>query len=283
MNFEKLRDMESFTDAMFNRIFFFQERNHPAWDPRRPFAERIKDLPLHFLIFNNADRDPAVYSHTIAPYYPLRDEMQKMAYYAKQVADEPVVADLHAGNGFIGSLIAREGVKVIGISDPQAKRNQIESFYDPDCYQIKETTISEIDFPIDVVFSSWMPSETNVTPDIVKLEPKLIIYTYTEHVDDNGVHQTGTPDVFNNLPDRYQLVDAWSLKRPRDLLHEVWPDLTPSLEETRHTRIYADEPYHGLARPETLAAQEPFDWERELEIAILALEAKNSLRAQGII
>ena len=157
MSYEKLRDMGSFTDAMFNRIIAFQERRHSAWNPALPFAERIKDLPLHYLIFSNADRDPARYRHTVAPYYPLRNEMRRIAGYARLVADKPVVADLDCGNGFIGSLIAREGVRVIGVRDPHGKPNQIEDFHDAGCYEVRQSTIADIDFPLDVAFSSWMP------------------------------------------------------------------------------------------------------------------------------
>jgi hypothetical protein len=65
--FAALKDMESFTDAMFNRIVAFQEKIHPAWNSERSFDDRIKDLPLHALVFSNPDRDPAQFAHTIAP------------------------------------------------------------------------------------------------------------------------------------------------------------------------------------------------------------------------
>ena len=54
--YEKLRDMEFFSEDMFNRIIEFQERLHPAWNSALPFAERIKGLPLHALVFSNPDR-----------------------------------------------------------------------------------------------------------------------------------------------------------------------------------------------------------------------------------
>lgn len=283
MTFEKLREMESFTDDMFNRIVEFQERKHPAWDPEQPFDERIRNLPLHYLIFSNADRDPAKYSHTVAPYYPLHEETRKIAAYARLVADEPVIADLHAGNGFVGSLIAREGVRVIGVRDPQAKPNQIEDFYDEDCYEVCRMALMDIDFPFDVAFSSWMPANENWTPVILRHKPKLIVFVYTEHIDNSGRPQTGTPEAFTSLPDNYRPIDAWSLTRPRDVLHEVWPDLTSNIEETRHVRIYAAEPYHDIQLPEDFDFGEPYDWERELEMALLALEAKNTLRSQGAV
>ena len=129
--FQKLRGMDSFSEELFNRIFSFQEKKHPAWDVNHPFAERIRDLSLHNLIFSNPDRDPQKFGPTVAHYYPLREENRALAHYIRHVSQSPVVLDLHGRNGFIGSLLAREGIKVIGLRDPSEKPNQISDFYDP--------------------------------------------------------------------------------------------------------------------------------------------------------
>ena len=139
--FEKLRDMEAFTEAMFNRIFEFQQKLHPAWNSELPFDERIKNLPLHYLVFSTADRDPKLFGPTVAPYYPLREEMRKIAWYARQVAQQPLVCDICCGNGFIGSLLGHEGIKVTGTRDPQERPNQIADFYDPACYEIHNSKL----------------------------------------------------------------------------------------------------------------------------------------------
>lgn len=280
--FEKLRDMESFSDAMFNRIVAFQERLHPAWDSVRPFAERIADLPLHALIFSNPDRDPATHAHTIAPFYPLREEMRQIAYCARQVAQQPVVCDFHSRNGFLGSLLGREGVSVIGIHDPADKPNQIADFYDDAVFTRSAANYQNVDFAFDVAFSAWMPAGLNRTPEIVQYRPKLVVFIHTDHVDESsGRPQTGTMDAFRELPPHYRLVAAWSITRPQDLLHEIWPDLTPSIEETRHVKIYADEPYHGIDVGAELPPAEPYDWEQELDMALTALEAKAYMREKG--
>ncbi len=281
MNFEKLRDMEAFTDEMFNNIIAFQEKEHPAWNAELPFQARLRNLPLHYLIFSNPDRDPAVYGPTVAHYYPLRREMQTIAAYARQVADQPVVCDLHARNGFIGSLLAQEGLKVIGLRDSGDKPNQIGAFYDPPHYELREQP--GIDFPFDVAFSSWMPAGTNITPDLIRHRPKLVVYVFTRHLDEvSGRPQTGTATAFGDeLPPGYKRIDEWDVTRRENLLREVWPDLTGNIEETRHVRVYADEGYHHIAKDATLAAAAPYDWERELEMAELAYEAKQRLRAQG--
>jgi len=280
--FEKLKHMEAFSEAMFNRIVSIQEKDHAAWDETKPFAERIKDIPLHALIFSNPDRDPVEFANTIAPFYPLRGEMQQIAHCVRQVAENPVVCDLHAGNGFIGSLLAREGVKVVGLRDPTAKPNQIANFYDADKYTLKEQAVAAIDFEFDVAFSAWMPSGQNLTPEIVKHKPKLIVFFYTEHTDEvNNVPQTGTPEAFTALPENYALIAEWSITRPKDCLHEVWEELTPSIEEVRHIKIYANTPWQDIDLGKGLEPAEPYDWETELDMVLTALNAKAHLRSQG--
>jgi hypothetical protein len=278
--FDKLRHMEAFSEAMFNRIIDFQEKQHRAWDDSLPFAERIRDLPLHALVFSNPDRDPAHYAATVAPFYPLRGEMQQLAHIIKQLGAEPRVCDLHPGNGFVGSLLAREGVTVSGWRDPAAKPNQIASFYDADVYQWHEDGLTGRDW--DVVFSAWMPSGVNMTPDIIAAAPKLIIFVHTDHVDESTeLAQTGTAEAFTGLPANYQQILDWTIERPVDLFHEVWPDLTPSIAEIRRVRVYADKAWQSLDVGDGLEPQEPYDWEKELDMAVTAYQAKQLLRDQG--
>lgn len=278
--FLPLRNMESFTEDMFNRIIAFQERQHPAWDETKFFDERITGLPLHYLVFSNPDRDPALFGPTVAPYYPLREELRTLVYLARQVAAQPVVLDAHAGNGFIGSLLAREGIDVIGVREPTAKPNQIRNFYDPRFYSLREMNLNRIDFPVDVAFSSWMPAGTNVTADLLSFRPKLVIFIYTEQTDSEGRPLTGTPEAFNALPGTYALLAEWDITRPKDLFKEIWPDLTGSPELVRRVRVFADAPYHDL-QLEGLQPATPYPWEKELEMTLLALEAKERLRLDG--
>lgn len=283
VDFEKLRDMEAYTNALFNRIIALQEKEHAAWQPQAPFEERIHGLPLHALIFSNPDRNPATTGPTVAPFYPLREEMKKIAHYAKQVALEPLVCDFACGNGFVGSLLAREGVRVIGVRDPNAKRNQIADFYDPQCYELRTHPLDQVDFAFDVAFSAWMPAGINLTPTLLASRPKIVVYIYTDHVDaSNGRPQTGVPEAFVDLPAGYALIDTWSVTRPADLLHQAWPDLTPNIEETRHVRIYADTPYHGIHARAYAAPAMGYDWEQDLDMATTVLAAKAHLKAKGV-
>jgi hypothetical protein len=278
--FAPLKNMDSFTNEMFNRIIAFQEKEHPAWNDALDFDARITGLPLHNLIFSNPDRDPKLFGPTVAAYYPLREEMQKLAAYARQLSATPRVYDWFPGNGFIGSLLAREGLSVLGIKDNNVKDNQIPSFYDKGCYQFCQR--NDLADHCDMILASWMPSQFNPTPDMLALRPKLITYVYTEHVDESsGQHQTGTSDMFDALAEGYRLLDSWTIHRPKNLLHEIWPDMTPSIEEMRITRVYVanDLPLEKL---HTIASKPPYDWEADLHMALLALEAKQELRARGM-
>jgi len=276
--------MDTFSEEMFNRIIAFQERQHPAWNATLPFAERIKGLPLHYLVFSNPDRDPARMGPTVSHIIPLRDEMRRIAAYARQVAKAPVICDLHAGNGFVGSLLAREGVKVIGVREPDSKPNQIKDFYDHDSYELREQSVDAIDFPFDVAFSCWMPAGKNYTPQIIKHNPKLIVFIHTKHFrEKTGEPQTGVPEAFTELPSpRYQLIHEWGMTRPKDLFYDVWPDLTPSIEETRYVKVYADQDYQHIEVDDDQPSADPYDWEQELEMALLARQAMEHLRAQGM-
>lgn len=278
--FELLKNMEEFTNDMFNRIIAFQEKDHPAWNSTLDFGTRIRGLPLHNLIFSNPDRDPQQFGPTIAQYYPLRHEMQKLAAYALQLAEDPVVYDWFPANGFIGSLLGREGLSVRGVLENQTKPNQITTFYDAGCYRFENR--SALNANCDVVLASWIPAELNPTPDILTLKPKLIAYVYTEHThEQSGRRQTGSDDMFDALTTNYQLLDSWTVTRAKDLLHEIWPDMTPSIEETRITKVYVRQDI-DLQKIHSLTPDTPYDWELELQMATLALEAKHELRARGM-
>lgn len=283
MNFEPLREMEAFTNAMFDRIIAFQEGDQAAWKEDAAFDERIKGLPLHALVFSNPNRDPAKFGPTVSHFYPLREEMMRIAHFAQQLGENSTVLDVHTRNGFVGSLLAREGARVIGLRSSEEKPNQIKNFFDKENFELREGTLADIDFEVDIALSSWMPAGENMTPEILKLKPKMIVFIYTEHKDtSNDTPQTGTPEAFENLPEQYKLIDHWMIRRPKDLFHEIWPDLTPSIEEERHVKIFADEPYQNIKIPQADEDYALYDWEQELRMALLAHEAKNHLRAQGV-
>jgi hypothetical protein len=231
--------MSTFTEDMFNRIIAFQEKEHPAWDNSLTFEERIKGLPLHNLIFSNPDRDPAVYGPTVAPYFPLREEIQKIAHYTKQVSQagstNPEMCDLYPGNGFIGSLIGREGIHVTGIKRISDKPNQIESFADTHCYSYSN----------------------------------------------NPVDEQICNEMLATLSSDYRLLDQWESHRPKNILHDVWPDMTPSIAETRQVHIYAHSSADKIKPIKSLPPSQPYDWEKDFQMALLALQAKREVQSRG--
>lgn len=294
VNFEPLREMESFTKEMFNRIIDFQEKEHHAWNTNLSFNARIKGLPLHNLIFSNPDRNPATHSATVAAYYPLREEMQKIAFYVRQLADKPVVCDIYPGNGFIGSLLGREiasdtrseNPEVIGLENNTAdiKPNQIESFLDAEHFAFRSEPFSELkdELDFDAALVSWPPANSNPSTELVLRQTKLIIYIFTQHVDEKTQQrQTGSEEMLAALADDYHLIDSWHVNRPKDILHDIWPDMTPSIAETRHVHIYAHNSVDDLQPAQGLAPLQSYDWEKDLQMALLALQAKQEVQNRG--
>ena len=128
-----------------------------------------------------------------------------------------------------------------------------------------------------------MPSGLDITEEIAKINPKLVVYIFTKHTSqENGEPQTGTASSFGeHLPSSYKLIDEWAVTRQKDLLHEIWPDLTGNLEETRFVRIYANSGYHDLQIDDADIEVKGYDWENDLLMAETALEAKNKMQQQG--
>ncbi len=260
--------MESFTEDMFNRIIAFQEKNHHAWNSNLSFDARIKGLPLHNLIFSNPDRDPEKFSATVAPFYPLREEMQKIAFYVRQLANSPVVCDIYPGNGFIGSLLAREGLKLLGLQHhtPHNKPNQIASFFDAEHFSYSKKPLAQLTF--DAALISWPPAHSNPSKALAQRKTKLLVYIFTEHTDPTTQQrQTGSDEMLSTLTGSYRLVDSWEVIRPKDILHSIWPDMTPSIEETRHVHIYAHNSVDDLQTPQAIPPAQSYDWEKDLQMA----------------
>jgi len=282
MNFEKLREMESFTQDMFNRILAFQDKEHAAWDESLDFSQRINNLPLHYMVFSNGDRNPDTHGPTVNHFYPLRNEMQTLANYINQLGAGVQVTDVEARNGFVGSLLAREGISVTGLRSNDEKPGQIENFYDASCYKITPGDISTLD-KTDVVFSSWLSADKDLSQDILRLNPSMVIYIYSE-TKDPETHKmlTGTENSFGEgLGDAYRILDEWQIERPEDLFHAIWPDLTPSPTETRHTRVLVRADIDISQQRIDAGIQHGYDWEKELDMALTAHIAKAEVEKRG--
>ena len=286
--YEPLRNMESFTEDMFNRIIDFQEKKHHAWNTNLSFEVRIKDLPLHNLIFSNPDRDPATHSATVAPYFPLREEMQKFAFYIRQLGDNPVVCDLFPGNGFIGSLLGRElstetgSGTVTGLENfaPESSPNQIESFFDANHFNYSSKPFGQLE--CDAALVSWPLSGSNPSTELIRQQTQLVIYIFTQHADEKTLQrQTGSDEMISTLDEHYRLIDSWDVVRPKDILHDIWPDMTPSIEETRHVHIYAHHSVGELLPAQALPPAQCYDWEKDLQMTLLALQARTEVQGRG--
>lgn len=83
------------------------------------------------------------------------------------------------------------------------------------------------------------------------------------------------------LAENYRLVDNWEINRPKDILHDIWPDMTPSIAETRHVHIYAHNSVDDLQPAQGLSPVQPYDWEKDLQMSLLALQAKHEVQGRG--
>ena len=304
--FLALRDMESFTEDMFNRIISFQEKQHPAWDTGADFEQRIRGLPLHYFIFSSPDRDPVQFGPSVAHYYPLTEEIHKLAHYIKYSQATSVV-DMYPGNGLVGSLLARELARqlpaatsspksriqksvlqeprVHGLAYNNIKPCQIDSFFDQEHYRLhdRQEDFEQYRADCDVIFASWIPSGLNPSSEMLRQQAKLIIYVGTDHINtETGQRQVGDERMLQDLDPQYTLWSQWSTTRPKDVLHEIWPDMTPNIEEVRTTHVFARNDMTP-APPFKFSPESPlFDWELELDMALLAREAKQLLQIRGL-
>jgi len=280
--FNALKDMQQFTEDMFNRIIDFQEKKHVAWDESAPFSQRIDKLPLHYFIFSNYDRDPVKQGPTLAHYYPLKKEMYKLAQYLHCAGCREVI-DYYPGNGLLGSLLGNAAqMPVIGLGFNNKKPSQIENFYDRQWFHMVSETRNYSPGAATGYFVSWTPSGCNPVPEIVKHKPRLIIFVGSQHINaETGECQVGISNMLDDLPD-YQLWDSWEIVRPENLLHKIWPDMTQNIEEVRQVHVFAaNEIDLKQTRNEEPSSQNAthsgYFWERELYMAELAAEAMDSL------
>jgi len=282
--FSPLKDMQQFTENMFNHIIDFQEKKQLAWDESAPFPQRLENLPLHYFIFSNYDRDPATQGPTLAHYYPLKKEMHKLAHYLHCAGCIEVI-DYYPGNGLLGSLLAREArLPAKGLAFNNKKPSQIENFYDSNCYQMfpQATTIAPGDK--SAYFVSWTPSGSNPVAELLAQKARLIIFVGSNHVNpQTGERQVGVDNMFDGLQDSYQLWDSWEIVRAENLLHKIWPDMTPNIEERRQVHVFANnqiaankQDYVDLEQNQQAA--NVYCWESELQMAELAAEAMESLK-----
>ena len=119
-------------------------------------------------------------------WFPRKRDIEVMRDFSRGVSegkDEPFLLDAGGGNGFLSYLLAMEGLKVVSL-DPnrelveKAKRTYAHknlSFEIGTLEDAKDEFKKEGKRP-DIIVSSWMPYEVNLTPDIHEIRPRGIVY-----------------------------------------------------------------------------------------------------------
>lgn len=249
-------------ERILQNILQFQSMNHSAWDPEEEFSVRIKDLPLYYLEFNHPRRNQATQSVTVTHYVPCRREMMALSQIVRAFNQDFRICDVGCGNGFLGSLLAREGLNVFGIDDRSYKQPQISSFYDRKCYEILETSLSDPKISFDGAFCSWMTPGTNLTPEIIAKKPYLIIHVFSPDRQSNGSPTTGVPEAYV-YPVRYKLIAGWVSKVPRDYFLPLNSNLSGNLRKTRVVCVYAHVDLNPIARIHPFDFVGTYDWDIE--------------------
>lgn len=254
-----------FAIDMLTGISAFQLHQSPAWDEARTFDERIGRLPLYALEFNNHDRDNKRHGPTIAHFAPDRREMIALANTIRSIGSSPRVLDIGCGNGFIGSLLAREGVSVTGIDDHSWRQPQIAHFYDPQLYSLRAPqSLEDFNDHFDVAFCSWMLPDSNLTPLLVARKPALIIHIYTPHLEGSGRRQTGT-DAAYMCPEGYRRLGAWATLTPENFFWDILPDPIRKIADTRIVETWCRDDVEDaiLSQPTELETANPYHWDAE--------------------
>lgn len=272
--------MASTIASMRQGIIQFENCQHLAWDDSQLFAKRIKALPLLFLEFIHPAQDPKTQSTTVTHYVPCRNEFCALADLIRSYGSDLRVCDIGCGNGFLGSLLMREGVSGFGIDDSSYRQPQIPHFYDPDCYQVIKTNLHDLKGDFDVSMCSWMSEGSNLTPAIVARKPALIIHFYSKDHYPDGSLTTGTVSAYK-CPENYRLLTGWETRLPQDYFmflmeEEIRLQMYENPFRNRSVCVYLRNDIDSLPPPSPLDYSERYDWDLEREL-INSLRKKRGL------
>lgn len=262
-----------------HRIVKFDQKFHPAWDEQQPFDLRIKSLPLYFLEFNHHERDKSFQSVTVTHYVPSKPEIHALSEIIKFYSKDYVICDVGCGNGFLGSLLAREGINVFGTDDRSYKQPQINNFYDNSCYRIIEASLSGLSMTFDVALCSWMTPGLNLTPTIIERHPKLLIHFFSPDRQPDGSPTTGLLEAYLP-PKNYNFLTGWCSILPKDFfspLREMTDlNLAVSQQKVRAVIIYAHRDLSLAGKISPLDYSNYYDWDLERDF-INSLRFEKSL------
>jgi hypothetical protein len=262
-----------FLRNFLERVVAFQEHRLRAWDESATFYDRIADLPLYALEFNNCDRNPKKHGPTIAHYSPARREVRALVKLCNKLGPDITVVDVGCGNGFVGSLLAREGVRVIGIDDLSWNAPQIASFYDPEVYELKAPCcFDEYSGPCDVALCSWQVPGVNLTEQILSRHPRLVIHIYSPDLQSDGTPTTGSKAAYQ-IPSDYRRIGQWGVVSPPNFFHGIDARYTRNGRTTRVVECWARDDMPEFGAMELDSVDVEYKWQ-------LDRDGLNSIRAQ---
>lgn len=256
-------------DIIIKNIRDFDSLEHPAWDPSKPFYLRIQNLPLYFLEFNHHSRDEKTQSVTVTHYVPQKAEIVALAAITRSYGDDLQVCDIGCGNGFLGSLLALEGLNIFGIDDRSYKQPQIEDFIDKDRYKVIDTSLANLQRKFDIALCSWMTPGVNLTPEIVTRRPKVIIHLFSPDCQPDGTLTTGVLDAYR-CPINYRPLISWKTTLPDNYFMRLGDLLDLKLEtnqrKNRHAIVYAHQDIEPIQPASPLDFSGKYDWDIERDI-----------------
>lgn len=212
---------------IFQKIIAYQNtKNSDVWNEELGFDQRISSLPLISMQCNHPTKDPEIHGPTIAHYPPSKREIVAIAKTIKNYSPQARVLDIGCGNGFIGGLLAREGLNVIGIDDLTWNQPQVSNLYDGDVYCRKAPfSLENYTDKYDVAFCSWMVPGENLTNEILKSNPAIIIHVYSSHKDYKGELITGSKEAYN-LPEGYSFLCEWESCTPSNFIPSLFSQIS---------------------------------------------------------
>ncbi len=250
---------------MLEGIVAFQRYRLPVWNEASTFEERIARLPLYALEFNHPDRDSNSHGPTIAHYAPDRREVIALAEIIRSIGTDPRILDIGCGNGFIGSLLAREGLSVTGIDDHSWRRPQIPCLYDQQMYELRApVSLWEFRDKFTVAFCSWMVPGSNLTSTLIARDPALIIHVYSPSPGHGGMRETGTNDAYC-LPDKYRRLGSWAACTPENFFSDIVPALQKKDSTVRIVEMWCREDVEDVRffAPTESENSDPYYWDFE--------------------
>lgn len=248
---------------MRDRVALFQQHCHPVWNSNAPFDSRITRLPLYALEFNNYDRDKQRNGPTIAHYSPARRELVAIASMCQSLGPDVTVLDIGCGNGFIGSLLAREAVRVIGIDDLSWKPPQIRELYDSNAYELRvPCSLSDFRDTFQVALCSWMVPDANLTTEILARGPALVIHIFSLDCSADGLAITGSNEAYR-CQSPYVVLGRWGVVTPGDYFAALDCSFSANNRKLRVVEVWKRKDAPDVSFPELNVVDEEYDWELE--------------------